>query len=52
MRKLQALANDKGLTERNARLAMWSATIGRDVTTANDLTKTEAGTIIDAMERL
>jgi ERF superfamily len=52
MRKLQALANDKGLTERNARLAMWSTTIGRDVTTANDLTKTEAGTIIDAMERL
>jgi hypothetical protein len=52
MRKLQALANEKGYTERTARLRFWSDTIGRDVTTANDLTRTEAGTIIDTMEKL
>jgi len=52
LKKLQALANEKGYTERTRRLEYWESVLGRKVETANDLNKTEAARLIDAMEAL
>lgn len=52
LKKLQALANEKGYTERTRRLEYWESVLGRKVETANDLNKTEAARLIDAMENL
>lgn len=52
LKKLQALANEKGYTERTRRLGFWAEILGREVSTANELTKTEAARLIDAMEAL
>jgi hypothetical protein len=41
--------NELGITDRDERLAYTSSIIGRDVTSANDLTKAEASRLIDAM---
>lgn len=50
-RKLQALANEKGYGERGKRLDYWTSFLGRQVETANDLTKDEAARLIDDMEK-
>lgn len=50
--KLQVLANEKGFAERQARLTMWAEVIGRNVGTANELTKAEAHKLIEHMDAL
>lgn len=53
LKKLQALANEKGYGEKGKRLALWTEVLERDgITSANDLTKTEAARLIDHMEKL
>jgi hypothetical protein len=52
IKKLQVLANEKGFANRDARLAMWCAFIGRQVTTATQLTKTEAHMLIEHMDAM
>lgn len=49
LKKLHALANELGL-DREQKLAGVAATIGREVESTNDLTKAEAGNVIDRME--
>ena len=50
-RKLMACFNDLGVTERDVRLTMTSAEVGRPVASANELTKDEAAKVIDMLER-
>lgn len=52
VKKLQVLANEKGYTQRDKRLALWAEILGRDVSTANDMTKAEAAKVIDHMEKM
>lgn len=49
MGKLQAGFNDCGWTDREDRLRATSAIIGRDITSANDLTKHEASDVIEVL---
>lgn len=49
--KLQALFTEGGVTKREDRLRMVSDTIGREVGSANDLTKEEASKLIDKMSK-
>lgn len=52
LKKMGALMREAGLTGRNDALAFVAETIGREVATRNDLTKSEAGQVIDALEPL
>lgn len=50
LRKLGASMREHGLTERDEALAYVAAIIGREVSSRNDLTKVEAGQVIDALD--
>lgn len=50
LRKLGASMREHGLTERDEALAYVAAIIGREVSSRNDLTKAEAGQVIDALD--
>lgn len=50
LKKMGALMREAGLTDRASALAFVTETIGRDVESRNDLTKREAGQVIDALE--
>lgn len=52
MRMLQLLAKRTLGTDRDERLAWLSRTVGRDVKSANDLSKDEARQVIDALDEL
>lgn len=52
LKKMGALMREAGLTDRAGALAFVAETIGRDVESRNDLTKREAGQVIDALEPL
>lgn len=52
LKKMGALMREAGLTGRADALAFVAETIGRDVDSRNDLTKAEAGQVIDALEPL
>lgn len=49
-RKMHALFNELGITDRDKRLAMTSTAVGRQTDSANDLTVDEATTLIDRLE--
>jgi hypothetical protein len=49
-RMLMALLNGQGLKEHDARMAWLSGVVGREVSSTNDLTVTEASTAIDALK--
>jgi len=50
MRKVQALLNEHGYTERTKAIGFVSDTIGRAVASRNELSKAEAAKVIDALE--
>lgn len=50
MKKMQALFGQLGITDRADKLAYCSQRVGREVTSAKDLTKAEAIRVIDALE--
>ena len=50
LRKMGAAMRDHGLTERDEALAYVASIIGREVSSRNDLTKAEAGQVIDALD--
>ena len=50
IRKLGALMRSNGITDRDARLAFVARVIGHPVGSSNDLTKAEAGRVIDTLE--
>ena len=50
LKKMGALMREAGLTEREGALAYVADTIGRPVESRNDLTKAEAGQVIDSLE--
>ncbi len=52
MKKMMALMNEHGLAERGARLSYTAAVIDREIETARDLTKAEAGAVIEALEAM
>lgn len=49
-RKLHALLNETGRGDRDIALVWISGVIGREITTTKDLSKREAGTVIDTLE--
>jgi len=51
VKKMAASMNDLGMTDRKMALAYVADVIGRDVESRNDLTKSEAHRVIDALER-
>lgn len=51
-RHMHALWRTAGVTDRDQRLALTAAAIGREVTTSADLTATEADQLIDYMRIL
>ncbi len=51
-RKAMALFSEAGITDRAERLSVTSAYVGRDVASWNDLSKQDAGHVIDQLERL
>lgn len=50
LKKMGAAMRERGLTERTDALDFVTAVIGREVTSRNDLTRDEAGKVIDALE--
>lgn len=50
-KKMGALMREVGITEREHALAYVNDTIGREVASRSELTKAEAGQVIDALER-
>ena len=52
MKKVQVLFNEAGITDRTERLTLCSTVIGREITSANDLTKDEAGRLIEYLENV
>lgn len=50
LRHMMALFKQADLTDRADRLAFAAAVVGRDVETSNELTVTEAGEVIDALQ--
>lgn len=50
LRKIMLLSKQAGLVERADRLAYAAAAIGREIESANDLSVTEAGAVIEALE--
>jgi hypothetical protein len=46
-----ALFDEYGVKERDERLDITRRIVGRDITSANDLTAAEASTLIDALTR-
>lgn len=50
LKKIGAAMRDLGITERSNALVYVNDVIGREVTSRNDLTKHEAGKVIDALE--
>ena len=50
-RKLHALFRDKGIADRADRLAFCGGVVGRPIPTSTDLTKQEAGQVIDYLEQ-
>lgn len=51
LKKMGAAMREAGLTAREPALAFVAKVIGREVSSRNDLTKDEAGRVIDALER-
>ena len=51
LKKMGAQMREAGLTGRDEALAYVASVIGRDVATRSDLTKVEAGKVIDALEQ-
>ena len=49
-RKMHALFNEHGITDRDERMAYTTDCIGREVASSNELTKDEAGKLIDELE--
>lgn len=49
-KKLHALLNETGRSDRDIALVWISGVIGRELTTTKDLTRREAGTVIDTLE--
>ena len=52
MKAMQAAFRDANITERDDRLRFASETIGREITSASDLTRDEASTVIDELKAL
>lgn len=52
LKKLMATFNERGIVERGARLAAAVEFVGREIGSANDLTKTEAARLIDHLEKM
>jgi hypothetical protein len=52
LQKLQVLFRERGIIDRDERLAMSRALIGRDITTSSELTSGEASQIIDHLDAL
>lgn len=52
MRKLHATFNERGIVERDDRLAFAAGVVGREVGSSKDLSRDEAGRVIDALESL
>ena len=50
-RKMHAIFNQLGLTNREDRLIITSAIIGTDITTSANLTRNEAARLIDTLEQ-
>jgi hypothetical protein len=50
LKKLAILLREKGFEERDAKLGFVVAAIGRNITSSKELTKTEAGIVIDVLE--
>jgi hypothetical protein len=50
--KAMAMCKERGITDRTNRLTYFSAWVGRDVGSFDDLTRKEAGLVIDQLERM
>jgi hypothetical protein len=50
MKRMMAMMNERGLVERASRLAFTTEAVGREVTTASDLTPAEIATVCTALE--
>jgi len=50
MKRIQATFADIGIAERDEKMAFVIEAIGRTIVSATELTKTEAGKVIDAQE--
>lgn len=50
-KKMHALFNERGITDRDLRLAFVADEIGREVASSSELSKDEASRVIDALER-
>jgi hypothetical protein len=50
MRRIHAVLGQVGITEREERHTVLGALIGRQISTANELTRDEAGTVIDSLD--
>lgn len=50
LKMLHALMNEAGITERDERLSFVLSVVGREVASSNDLSKTEASQVIDALK--
>lgn len=51
-KKMHACFNEAGIGDRPDRLSYASAIVGRELTSSNELDRTETGAVIDALERL
>lgn len=51
-KKMGALMREHGLTDRDTALIFVATTIGREVSSRSDLTKAEASSVIDALQRV
>lgn len=51
LRKIMALFNEGGVTDRETRLQITIETIGREISSSSELTKDEAAKLIDRLER-
>jgi hypothetical protein len=50
MRRIHAALGEVGITDRDERHHVLGALIGRTIASANELTKTDAGTVIDSLD--
>ena len=50
-RKLHALLREKGVQDRDDKIAYCAGVIGRKISSSNDLTLEEAGRVIDHLEQ-
>lgn len=52
LKKLQALMNEKGYVDRDRKLELLSEVLGRTIETTKGLNRADAGTLIDAIEKM